>query len=363
MLEIVRTNNAIKNHWNGTLKMRSDLYSPDGPQANMNRSRSPNFNSWEIYDGMDKVKVERESYDEMMTSPDCSIGLKVDNNTCFTELGLRNSCGGTTFTEVLSLKEGNSCPIKLVKLSSQIQHDETSGSSHKCNIKHANKCRVLIDSSSDVPMDVQAYSKLELEDHASNATKSGNSTRSLALADLALGIIPDNPYSSDFTLGLSGEADKVRNGNNSQKMQVCTGKINHDWFAYDQSKQQDLDATNNSNGFPSTYDHLIHSNSQNIYSTPTSFARAVYENGCSLESILRKSAMTFKNTPSIIRKRKSCTLVSTGSSDVYYAEEKDVDSTDFSSFKKTSLFCRPSNTSVAVRSLERCLEYDFDFVT
>lgn len=102
--------------------------------------------------------------------------------------------------------------------------------------------------------------------------------------------------------------------------------------------------------------------------TPTNGGQSFYVNHSSPESILRNSAMTFTYTPSIIRKRKSSAVcakfsdvTSTPTWTIPSIREKDVNSQVFPNSKQglISSFHRPE-ISVAVKSLERCLEYAFD---
>lgn len=104
-------------------------------------------------------------------------------------------------------------------------------------------------------------------------------------------------------------------------------------------------------------------NSPHCYTTPTKPAQPHYANDKSPESILRRSALTFANTPSIIRKRTPKCTVSSISSDISFTptgttshtHEKDVNSTDLPNSKH----CWISN-SIAVKPLERRLEYAFN---
>lgn len=70
------------------------------------------------------------------------------------------------------------------------------------------------------------------------------------------------------------------------------------------------------NEFLSTDDHVRHPNTRSCYSTPTDVRQSMYANISSPESRLRTLAMTFKNTPSIIRKRTSRKFGNASTSDI-----------------------------------------------
>ncbi|RVW16368.1 hypothetical protein CK203_067842 [Vitis vinifera] len=81
--------------------------------------------------------------------------------------------------------------------------------------------------------------------------------------------------------------------------------IKHSWFCYEPIHSKDLLVASKNDCFPSTDNHTRYSSSPSCGFTTPKVAQSVSINSRSPESILRSSAMSFRNTPSIIRKRTS----------------------------------------------------------
>ncbi|XP_024031952.1 transcription factor MYB3R-3 [Morus notabilis] len=159
----------------------------------------------------------------------------------------------------------------------------------------------------------------------------------------------DEPSSSSLTfdddnIGQTEKREKTR------ETPLCTGETNHDSAI-------------------TTNAHVPDLNVPYCYTTPTKPAHPHYANDESPESILRKSAMTYKNTPSIIRKRTPRSAVRSCFSDVSstltrkttsHTREKDVNSTDLPNSKHGWISNSISGPLIAVKPLERRLEYAFN---
>ncbi|KDP25479.1 hypothetical protein JCGZ_20635 [Jatropha curcas] len=121
---------------------------------------------------------------------------------------------------------------------------------------------------------------------------------------------------------------------------------------------------------PTGYHHFLHTSTQFLSATPTNVRRGSFVNCNSPESILRNSARTFKNTPSIIRKRTYRKTGLDNSPDVTHtplwkfsptSDGEDANTADILNLKQgvLSFFGKPGS-SFAVKSLKRQLESAFD---
>lgn len=149
-----------------------------------------------------------------------------------------------------------------------------------------------------------------------------------------------NRFSASLTLGFDENIGQVEKRKKNQKFPDCPGDTNLDCLHHEPPSPEDLGTSVDSNGSSRADAHVWYPNRPYCYSTPTKHCP---------ESILRKSALTFTNTPSIIRKRRPRTLCSS-SSDVTCSPTWTVSS---------MRLCGPE-TIVAVKSLGRRLEYAFN---
>jgi hypothetical protein len=385
--KIGRTDNAIKNRWNCSMKRKLDSSSIDRREMDMyetmspdlcspeTKPRSPDFCSSKTKIECMKVVVERRSFNDQR------MGLEHGVDTCSTDLVLGNAYGreicsmAKSSTNKLSEREGSklfdtlnatnfddtgaaASSTSTRSLTDNVSHDKTHGplsasclDGSACTKPTWNPVEVL-----PVGHKILDFPK-RLRDYASGIKNSiaGNEYVNLCSTSLTLGF-GDN-------MGQVGKKSKV------YRLSLHAVDINHGCLPSEPPLLNDsINAVENSRS-PSTDDHVTHQNSPFCYSTPTYLGRRMYANGSSPSSVLRNSAMTFKNTPSIIRKRTSsetgnanlpdvtCTPEFTVSS---IQDEHDVNSTDFLNTKRgfLSFFHRPE-TSV-VGSLGRRLEYAFD---
>lgn len=141
------------------------------------------------------------------------------------------------------------------------------------------------------------------------------------------------------------------------------------WFCYEPIYSKDLLVASKNDCFPSTDNYISHSSSPLCGFTTPTVDWSVSITSRSPESILRSSAMSYRNTPSIIRKRTS-QIPSNSPSDCSTPAEtvpskrmgEDINSRKaLPCAKQTSLtpLCIPE-ALVSVKPLGRCLEYAFD---
>ncbi|PON58338.1 hypothetical protein PanWU01x14_167300 [Parasponia andersonii] len=169
------------------------------------------------------------------------------------------------------------------------------------------------------------------------------------------------PFATSLTLGFDDNIGQVGKRKKSQMYPDSPAGTYCDCLAHEPPSPQDMGTAVDLNEFSSADVRVPDPNgSYCYYTTPTKL---------SPESTLRKSAMAFTNTPSIIRKRRHKTLCSSFSDvscsptwTISSAHEKDVNSTDFPNSKPAFIsthLCTPQ-TLVAVKSLGRRLKYAFN---
>ncbi|KAA8521131.1 hypothetical protein F0562_011716 [Nyssa sinensis] len=383
-----RTDNAIKNHWNCSVrkKLESNLLRTSARDI-LQSSTSPDFFSCEVKAGCMEVTLGRQSVGESV-SLDQKRGLEYAD-PCSTDLVLGNAHLGEKCSESKPFMLGTSRSLevgvndlinpltgiqveRMETITSGVIVEPCRGNANLAGIHKPLKASSSVDSSyasgstkTHIPLEVvvPVTSKRMLES-PKRSTGSG-----LCVNDLRIGSSSDNSFLS-FSACEFGEENGQVGKKNKIHGTPHPDDQNYGCLCYEPPQVKDLDLPMENAGCSRVDNHLRHANSSFCFSTPPNLALSISVNGSSPESMLRNSAMSYKNTPSIIRKRtyreagndiySDCTCTPAHMSSCTPDKEV-VDSTDLMNAKQGLLSpVHRSKTSVSDKSLGRRLEYAFD---
>lgn len=373
-----RNDNAIKNHWNCSIKKKSETKLVARSTLDKHGAIVPDSQNCETNSKSMKGTAVKQNHGEIVSLHQ-KDGSEYTVGTCLTDLVLGNAYGGENCLEpksVIPSGGGLNLPNGFQFDGKDATGTAVIGEPCTDNDNHANMCEPL-----SIPLGLPGSVKKNCNPcNPPEAVVSLTSkqrlespkrpwTYDLSVTDLRFSSETGDSLSSLSAFRFGDDDTQVGKKSKLNSTPLQSEHIKHSWFCYEPIHLKDLLVASKNDCFPSTDNHTRYSSSPSCGFTTPKVAQSVSINSRSPESILRSSAMSFRNTPSIIRKRTSrkssnnFSDCSTPAQTVPCTQNgEDINSSKaFPNAKQgfVASLCKPE-APVSVKTLGRCLEYAFD---
>lgn len=367
------------------MKKKFDLNLPPSPILDMHGTASPDFCSSETKSAGADVKLARHSLSE--ESLDCRRAKVHDSEICSTELVLGNAklilnplelnpysagveAGGNKQISPPRRIQFSGTHMGARGLTSELcqgngsphgRHDPLKASSNDDFFHAFDSTKYTFN-----PLDADLPFTSERTFESSKRRRSCG--RGLSVLNLECGSLSENSCLSLSTFGINEPYDQLYKKNRVHAIPHHSDDKYYGYLSYKPPQLKDfVTPKENAGELLSVDNYRSHDNSNShvCCSTSPDLELTMSVNSSCPGSMLRNSAMSYKNTPSIIRKRSLRKAVSSNYSDHNYTSARMISCTrevDYMNMKQDGAVCpsHRSEASVVDRSLERRLECEFD---